>query len=65
MHVEIYLHSRVNRMSQKTTRGARVLLMLCVEITHANTHVRTAQAPGNTHVPCVKFWDIRLTRECM
>ena len=24
-----------------------------------------AQAPGNTRAPCVEFWDIQLTRECM
>ena len=31
----------------------------------SNTHVRTAQALGNTCAPCAEFWDIRLTRDCM
>ena len=58
---------RVSIKCPKNDTGTRVLLMLCAEMTHAqsNMHVRTAQALGNTCAPCVEFRDIRLTRDCV
>ena len=58
---------RVSIKCPKNDMGTRVLLMLCAEMTHvqSNTHVRTAQALGNTCAPCAEFRDIRLTHDCV
>ena len=66
VHVE-YTCIRVLIECPKNDTGTRVLFVLCAEMTHAvkNTHVRTAQALGNTCAPCVEFRDIRLTHDCM
>ena len=58
---------RVSIECPKNDTGTRVLLMLCAEMTHAqsNTYVSTAQALGNMCAPCAEFQDIRLTRNCM